>query len=45
MRALQRAVTGLGLAVSLFIVGREADWTGEGALEGLAWVAAWVALP
>ncbi len=45
VRAAQRAVTGLGLSVSLFIMGREADWKGEGALTGLAVFAAWVALP
>lgn len=44
-RAVQRGVTGLGLAVSLYVIGREADWEGPGALWGLAGVAAWVALP
>lgn len=45
VRTVQLAVTGLGLAVSLFVMGREADWKGEGALGGLAVFAAWVALP
>jgi hypothetical protein len=40
-----RVVTVLGLASSLLVMGREADWTGEGALVGLAVFAAWVALP
>ena len=45
VRAVQLAVTGLGLAASLFVMVREAGWEGEGAVTGFAAFAAWVTLP